>query len=345
MADTEVDRWNAFVASHPFGQALATMCAKKWWQKTGWSLQCIALFENESIVGGVAIRTDKIPYLPWTLARVVTILLTNDDIVTKTKVLLDAAAQFACSQKALQIEVGFGILNGLEIDGINYTGQVQQGLRESGYVACDKRLGTYLVRIDLDDEALLSSFVKKCRQNVRKALKRGVTVSELRSPESISIFGKFHQEMISRKGLRNLHRITKETYEGLRPLHDRGYVRLFAAYYEGQIYNMLLVDALGVPTCWMSATTPHAFEKGVPPTGQLLHYAVMQWFRARGSQYFDFGGSPGPTPAKGHPNYTVWRFKYDFRGTYVSTIAFYLFWPSVKGKLLTSAGRLLRMPI
>ena len=35
---------------------------------------------------------------------------------------------------------------------------------------------------------------------------------------------------------------------------------------------------------------------------------------------YDFGGSPGPVPVQGHPNYGVWKFKHEFNCRYVELI-------------------------
>lgn len=332
-------RWDTFIISHPLGNALATANAKNWWQQVGWSFQPVALFEKDSIVGGVIINTIKIPYLPWTLARITTILLTDNDIVTKTKVILNAAAQFAHSQKALQIEVRSGILDGPALNKPELARQIQQALCQSDYIESNERDGTYLVRINMDDEALLNSLGSKCRRDIRKAQREGVTVSELRSPEALQVFGKFHQQMISRKELQNLRHISAEAYESLKPLLDYGHIKLFAAHYKNHICNMAIIDALGTPKYFIGTTTTHTFEKGTPPTGQLLHYEIMQFFREKGVQYYDLGGSPGPVPIEKHPNYPVWRFKHEFGGAFTYTIPFYRLCLTPAGKVLTSVAR------
>ena len=55
----------------------------------------------------------------------------------------------------------------------------------------------------------------------------------------------------------------------------------------------------------------------MPPTGQVLHFGIMQHLRNDGYAFYDLGGSPGPIPQKGHPNYGVWKFKQEFAGDYV----------------------------
>ena len=102
---------------------------------------------------------------------------------------------------------------------------------------------------------------------------------------------------------------------------------------------MALIDALGVPMYWYGSTTAAAFEKGVPPTGQVLHYWIMRYFRDLGATYYDLGGSPGPVPEKGHPNYTVWRFKQEFGGTYAYRIPYYRRRLSVPGSLALALVR------
>jgi len=56
-------------------------------------------------------------------------------------------------------------------------------------------------------------------------------------------------------------------------------------------------------------------------------------------QHYDLGGSPGPVPEKGHPNYTVWCFKHDFGGQFVWTIPYYRCALSLLGVPLTAIVR------
>src|SRR5690349_4713730 len=98
---------------------------------------------------------------------------------------------------------------------------------------------------------------------------------------------------------------------------DRGAASLFRCQHGGKTLNMALVTTLGRPRYWHGATAPEALSPEVPPTGQLLHFEIMKHLASRGRPVYDLGGSPGPEPIQGHPNYGVWYFKHKFSGKYV----------------------------
>lgn len=70
----------------------------------------------------------------------------------------------------------------------------------------------------------------------------------------------------------------------------------------------------------LGATGPGAMEKGTPPTGQALHFGIMKHLRDMGRATYDLGGSPGPLPQRGHPNYGGWTFKHEFGGPFVTHV-------------------------
>ena len=196
--------------------------------------------------------------------------------------------------------------------------------------------GTYVVPIPPDDEALLGSFSSKCRRDVRKGLREGISVEGAETEDLFEAFCQAHRKMISRKGLAT---VREATYGALRPLHARSHVKVFAATHDGRVCNMALVDMLGVPKYTLGAVTEAGMAKGCPPTGQVLHYGIMQYFRDRGCKYYDWGGSPGPVPVEGHPNYTVWRFKYEFNNQFVLSLPAYRRPFGVLGRWATAWAR------
>ena len=321
ISEAEAERWDAFVAGHPLGTGLVTMAARDYWRQSRWTLQPLALWRGGAIVGGIGLCFKKIPCFPWTVVRVLAILPAGDDVVGTGKRILEAAERFSRERKAVEIESRCRVFDQYAINGIRYDELFQAMLGKAGYrAAAAFGGGTYVVRIDVDDEALLKSFSSKCRRDVRKGLREGVAVGPSESPDDLRVFCESYERLWRRKGLASRSFLGQE---GIQALLGRGHFRLFVARYQDRICNMALLDALGVPRYLYGATTEAAFEKGVPPTGQALHFGAMQWFRDRGVQHYDLGGSPGPVPEKGHPNYTVWCFKHDFGGQFVWTIPYY----------------------
>jgi CelD/BcsL family acetyltransferase involved in cellulose biosynthesis len=174
--------------------------------------------------------------------------------------------------------------------------------------------GSYWVTLQ-EDEPLLESLSSKCRRDVRKGLREGVTVEMGRSPQALEDFYRHYLNMCVRKGLDHV----SEAYirQGVAPCLEAGLAAVFSSILQGKVCNMALVSLTGRPSYWLGATTPEALSFKTP-TGQVLHFGVMQHLRAMGRKVYDLGGSPGAVPQEGHPNFGVWQFKCEFGGPYVT---------------------------
>lgn len=336
ISDGEGGKWDAFVAAHPYGEALLTTDARQHWLNSGWSFRGVGAFSNGDLVGGVALCVKRMPHLPWSVARLQAILADQSDIANISCSLLTAVASMGRSLRVVEVESRCRIPDPQASDSAKDHAGVLQALQAARYVETSIRRGTYLVRIDVDDESLLRSYSSKCRRDVRKGLREGVTVTSLERPQDFEMFCDAQKEMCVRKGLAAPD---SRQCESFRPMFEKGHFRLFGACYQDQICNMAIVDALGVPRYALGATTSAALQKGTPPTGQALHYGIMQWLRERGVRYYDLGGSPGPVPQKGHPNYSVWRFKCEFGGPFVRMMPYHRLSTSLVGRFLLLVGR------
>ncbi len=199
---------------------------------------------------------------------------------------------------------------------------LEEVLREAGFVHLREQ-GTYAVSLRRDsDDALLDSFSKNARRDVRLAERRGVTVELRRDSAAFELFEGAHRAMMSRKGLETVP--VGLVREVLYRLSERHQGELFVASFEGVPRNFLFVSSIGEPVYQWGAAAPASHEGGCPPTGQWLHYTAMCHYRALGKTCYDLGGSFGPVPIPGHENHGVWRFKYGFQPEYVAFSGFWI---------------------
>jgi hypothetical protein len=196
-----------------------------------------------------------------------------------------------------------------------YADPIEGALARSGLQVESGVLGTYLQNIDLDDEALLQGVSKNRRRDIRRALRDGVVVEGTQAADDLVRFYDAYRQLCILKGLD----YASPTFliRGMGRILGRGAVRLFRAVYGGAILNWALVSTVGVPRYLYGASPPTTRDKSLPPTGQILHYEIMRRQRDHGGKLYDWGGSFGPVPERGHPNYGVWRFKHSFGGTFV----------------------------
>ncbi|HSW44610.1 MAG TPA: hypothetical protein VLM89_03460, partial [Phycisphaerae bacterium] len=277
----QADDWDGLVSAHPFGRGLVTSCSRRHWELNGWSLHVVGLFADKVLRGGSAMVIKRIPRTPWSLARVEALLMDAGDRSGSAVALLKGLERHARALGAAEIELRVPIPESVPIDGVDYYPELRDAVAGSSYEMGTFRPATYLVSLDADDEALLGGYGSKCRRDVRKGLREGVAVEEMRKTEDIRLFFEARGRMAERKGLDHL---SASAFETFLPMFERGYVRLFAAMHAGRTCNMALVDGLGMPRYTLGASMAAAFEKGTPPTGQPLHYEIMRWFRDRGAR-------------------------------------------------------------
>jgi lipid II:glycine glycyltransferase (peptidoglycan interpeptide bridge formation enzyme) len=171
------------------------------------------------------------------------------------------------------------------------------------------------IHIDLtrDLDAILAAMKPKWRYNIRLAEKKGVTV-RAGTPADLHAFYE-------------LSRITAERDRF--GLHAREYYRaafelltacdaaqLFIAEYAGQALAMIFVTAFGREAIYLYGASGNAHRNVMP--NHALHWAAIQWAKARGAAHYDLWGIParrgGVTPPL--PN-SLYQFKQGFGGEVV----------------------------
>lgn len=177
--------------------------------------------------------------------------------------------------------------------------------------------GTYWVELGPEDQ-MLASMSKKCRRDIRKGQREGVRVEMRTDLETLEEFYRQHVAMCGRKSLPALSE--KYVLEGIKPCLDAKLAGVFVASYQDVARNMVLATLTGKPQYSKGTTSEAAFEQGCPPTGQFLQFEVMKFCAGLGRKTYDLGGSPGPVPQQGHPNYGVWRFKHEFQGRWITRL-------------------------
>lgn len=336
LRHSDLQPWDAFVQSHPLGRCRVTSAAEPWWSRIAYQLHRLAAGTGDRVEAGLALAVKRISVTPWSVARIVALMPNAQDVGGSTAALLAEAERAARAERSLEIDFDCWAPLDFDLGGIRYAEPVVQALQHAGYAPVGEARGTYLVRIDRDDEALLGSFSSKARRDARKGLREGVVVRRLETLDELRLFSDTHEQMRQRKTEVYLDEFPLDVSQ---PLFERGQFRLFGAEYDGRIRNMALTDALGVPQYIRGAVSEAAFEPGVPPTGQPLHLGIMKHFREQGAPCYDLGGAPGAEPQPGHPHYTVWRFKQEFGGVYVQLLPRYRRSVGVWGRVALAAAR------
>jgi hypothetical protein len=242
------------------------------------------------------------------------LVLPNVEDANAAGTLVEAVHEQARACGAATVEVSFRIP-------LERASTVEEALRAGGFRPLRPQ-GTYWIDLTrVDDEALIESFPKKVRRDVRKGLRDGVEVAPTLDPADFDAFDRAHATLGSAKGIDALPAGFGRSV--LLPMSTAGLGDLLVARFRGVARNFVFIGTTGIPTYTWGALAAEAREEGCPPTGQATQFVAMSRARSAGRSRYDLGGSPGPTPEATHPNYTVWRFKHDFGGAYVTFLGYW----------------------
>jgi len=310
--DERWDRWLAGVEGANIKQSLAYRPALALY---GCRSEILALEQSGEIVGGTLLAIRDFPPPLGCLVRTSGGLALSDWSDTNLFVRLLKTALDRCQAlNASSLEVSVRLVKEVGTASAGIT-KLESALLSLGF-ELTKGQGTYLVDLNLDSEdSLLKSFGKNPRRHIRKALRDGLIVKRANNEQQFLSFEKAHRAVCGRKKLSPLPRGFFS--QVLLPLVQAGYGELFVAYYDGSPRNYVFTGSVGQPIYHWGALANTTQAGGCPQTGQALHYAAMCHFMEIGKPVYDFGGSPGTVPSRGHPNFGVWKFKSEFQGRYV----------------------------
>lgn len=336
-----------FVRSHPDGQIEHTYEGSQLlFHESGgrWKAETCVAWAEGKVVGVMPFAVSRVGRLPLAACRSAggpLVATEREEIMTAMlQWLIDRAGAEGCCRVELRMHFP-EMVDGARPDPAD---AMLEAVQSHGFAQLPPpRFGTYWLRLGSDEE-MLASLSKKCRRDVRKGLREGLRVECRTSIASLREFHRAYLDMCRQKSL--LPQRGAYFFEGIAACLEAGTAGVFVCSFRDEPCNMALVTLPGRPRYWLGTTAPGARRKGVPPTGQALHFEIMRHLRGLGYDLYDLGGSPGPIPQRGHPNHGVWEFKFSFGGDWVVYLDKFELVRSRASDLLLRAGyrssRLLR---
>ncbi len=310
----EIAEWDAFASAHPEGNVFHCSRYARILDEWGHDYEIVAARDGGRFIAGTVIDSRPLPMTTWRSGNAEGgVLLARNDAT-----LLQAFCKGLVGVLTSKSYVDFRLYmhQPRRIDGLDVTENLllHDAVAKLDFKRDENEIGTYFVRLDRDDEALVESYNKNCRRDVRKAEREGVTVEASSDEALLELFYEQHASTYSRKGLQvPLKKPFVGTYaRGIR----ENLMRIYSAKFGGKIVNMAIISLVGIPRYMKGASIVSTMDERVPPSGQILHYEIMRRLRDEGYRLYDLGGSPGFEPVEGHPNYSVWRFKRGFGGQF-----------------------------
>lgn len=173
------------------------------------------------------------------------------------------------------------------------------------------------IHLDLtaDLDMILARMKSKWRYNIRLSEKKGVVVRA----GTVSDFDAFYQLMLA-TGERDQFAIHGSAYyrRCFELLDARDNVRLLVAEYENQPLGMIFVTAFAHEAIYLYGASGNAERNRMP--NHALHWAAIQWAKARGCTRYDLWGIPETvTDTEDDANLpsSLYQFKQGFGGTIV----------------------------
>jgi len=169
----------------------------------------------------------------------------------------------------------------------------------------DRPYRTFILDITPSTEILRKNLEQKWRNQLNKAEKNNLTITDGCNDSLYQIFLILQKEMIARKNY--IPGVDYETYRLINnSLPDNLKMQIFICYHKSQPIAITLCSAIGDCGIYILGATG---DKGLKLNGSnLLQWYVIKWLKLKGCRYYDLGGiDPYANPG-------VYRFKKGVAG-------------------------------
>jgi lipid II:glycine glycyltransferase (peptidoglycan interpeptide bridge formation enzyme) len=165
----------------------------------------------------------------------------------------------------------------------------------------DQYVGTFLIDLSLDEEALMMNMKSVNRRRIKKAVKNNITVRETQKLED---FDKWW-EIYNITGERG--KFVKQSYDMVKEIfQEKEISRLFVAEVDNKIISGGFLLIHKIPNWWLGGSLEEYWKLN---PNNLMVWEMIKWSKAQGYPYFDMGGA-------GRENEGPTEFKRKFGGEY-----------------------------
>jgi lipid II:glycine glycyltransferase (peptidoglycan interpeptide bridge formation enzyme) len=176
------------------------------------------------------------------------------------------------------------------------------------------------IHLDLtrDLDTILAQMKPKWRYNIRLAERKGIVVREGRA-DDLAAFYRLMQVTSARDKFaihsEAYYHAAFELFTARDPSATAQDARLFVAEYAREPLAMIFVTAFGGEAIYLYGASSNAHRERMP--NHALHWAAMQWAKARGCARYDLWGLGATTNADAQTAHGLYQFKQGFGGAVV----------------------------
>lgn len=306
IENPNVSVWDDFVLTHQ-GHLLQSSAWGALKVRFGWHVHRLALTRGGTFVAGAQMLIRPVP-LGWHFAYVPRGPIADPSDRRVLTLLFDALGHAARTRRAFVLKIE---PNWLET--APHPFDTLTGARVASSIQPRVTLHLDLTR-DLD--TILAQMKPKWRYNIRLAERKGVSV-RAGNRDDLDAFYRLLQITSARDRFAIHSRAYYETAFELFTARD--WARLFVAEYAGEPLAMIFVTALGKEAIYLYGASSNAHRERMP--NHALHWAAIQWAKARGCSHYDFWGLGATTDADARAAHGLYQFKHGFGGQLVRYLA------------------------
>lgn len=157
----------------------------------------------------------------------------------------------------------------------------------------DMRKAGDVVILDLNGapDAILRTFSKECRKNIRKASRSGVEVFFSRRNEDIGVFHEIYSESMRRKGAKTFYNFSYQFLVDLLGLLEGAAMMFFAAIGETIVVGDIVLYKYGIAEDYLRGFDS-SYSQMRP--NNMLVYVIAQWCKEQGNKLLNLGGGLAP---------------------------------------------------
>jgi lipid II:glycine glycyltransferase (peptidoglycan interpeptide bridge formation enzyme) len=278
---TDRERWNGFVAPHPWGHFFQT-----WeWGELQEGLDAVprrvVALDGDEIVGAVQVLvfdtgTRKFAYVPRGPVA-------DPDDEDVASALVEAALLVSVAQGAdfvrLEPQWEYTEARAGRMDRLGFT-------RARQFIMPRR---TILVDLRPTEQEIWERFRSNTRNRVRLAEKLGVQI-RTGGEADVETFIRLAEDTATRQGMRNADR--RQYTRAWQFFGARDAMRLYLAHAEGEDLSGLMVFVCGPNATYLWGGSSSAANARKFNPNQLLHWTAMRWGRERGCITYDLHGIP-----------------------------------------------------
>lgn len=205
-----------------------------------------------------------------------------------------------CCRRRRIIHAQFLVPDSFQLHGI---------FNKMNYVSSGKS-NEYIVNLKEGPQQLWMNIHHNKRRNIKRALEKGVEISQSHRNEDLKTFYSLLEASAKR---REFSPYPHSMFESIWKTYKTELSKVFLAHWKGKIVSGVFVAIHG--------RTVYALGAGSFPAGwearpnDLLHWKVMEWASENGYFKYNMGGVDEPPPSKESAKWGIWRWKKEWKGS------------------------------